>query len=145
MERFFFRMERFFLKKQSVFLNILCPPQRFDPLPTQRVSFCTILRYQFLVTDPLNFLKAPPAPIYTNFKREARAEKTRSFGKQFEKIPKTAFWSKFVQNRVVLKLWESSENQFGRPVKRSTKFAKFFLKIRSPFLENPRSALVRMI
>ena len=45
--------------------------QGFDPLPTQRVPLCTILRYPFLLTDPKSFLKAPLAPIYTNFERGA--------------------------------------------------------------------------
>ena len=29
--------------------------QGFDPLPTQRVPICTILRYPFLPDGPLNF------------------------------------------------------------------------------------------
>ena len=44
--------------------------QGFDPLPTQRVPFSTFLRYSFLVTDPKIFLKAPWAPIHTNFEGE---------------------------------------------------------------------------
>ena len=51
------------------------PPQGFDPLPTQRVPLCTILRYPFLVTDTETFIKAPMAPIYTNFEGEARQKK----------------------------------------------------------------------
>ena len=46
---------------------------------------CTILRYPFLVTDPKNFLKAPLAPLFTNFEWGARAKKT-------------GFWSKFSKN-----------------------------------------------
>ena len=63
----------------------LPPPQGFDPLPTQRVPLCTILRYPYLLTDPKNFLKAPLAPIYTNFEGGARAEKTQFFGRHFPK------------------------------------------------------------
>ena len=59
--------------------------QAFDPLPTQRVPLCATLRYPFLVTDPKILLKAASAPIYTNFEKGARAEKTRLFGKNFPK------------------------------------------------------------
>ena len=55
-------------------------PQGFDPLPTQRVPLCTILRYPNLVTDPKNFLKAP---VYTYFEGGARAKKTHFFGQMF--------------------------------------------------------------
>ena len=46
---------------------------------------CTILRYPFLVRDRKIFLKAPSAPIYTNFEGGARAEKMRCFGQHFAK------------------------------------------------------------
>ena len=49
-----------------------------------KVPLCTILRYQFLVTDPKKFVKGPLAPIYTNFEG-ARAEKTQFFGQIFPK------------------------------------------------------------
>ena len=65
------------------------PPQEFDPLPTQRVPLCTILRYPVLVIDPKKFLKAP---IYTNFEGGSRAKKTRFFGQHF---PKKAFFGLF--------------------------------------------------
>ena len=74
----------------------------------------------------------------------ARAEKTRFFIKIFEKVPKNAFFglfskiclrrTNFSQNRVFLLLWESSENQFCRLIKK-----EILLKIRPP-RENPRSA-----
>ena len=51
----------------------------FDPLPTQRIPHCTILKYSILVTDPKKFQKAPLAPIYNNFKRGARAKKNLIF------------------------------------------------------------------
>ena len=50
------------------------------PPADPRVPLFTITRYPFLVTVPKIFLKAPLAPIYTNFETEARAEKTRFFG-----------------------------------------------------------------
>ena len=59
--------------------------QEIDPLPTQRVPLCTILRYPFLVTAPKIFLKAPLRPIYTNFEGRAR-RKTRLFCENFPKI-----------------------------------------------------------
>ena len=43
-------------------------------------SFCTILRYPFLVMDPKNFLKA-----CTKFEGGARAEKAQFFGQNFPK------------------------------------------------------------
>ena len=54
-------------------------PQGFEPLPTQRVPLCTISRYPFLARDPKIFLKAPLAPVYTNFEGGALAEKTQFF------------------------------------------------------------------
>ena len=77
----------------------------------------------------------------------ARAEKTQYFSQRFSKEPKNAFlacyfklvWgAKNLAKTVFLALQESSENQFGRPKKRSTKLSIFFLKIRPP-RENPRS------
>ena len=111
-------------------------PQGFDPLPTQRVPLCTILRYPYLVTDPKIFLKAPWAPIYTKFEGGARAEKTQFLAKFFQECPKTLFWPvfwkiclrrrKFCQYRVFGVIWESSEYQFGRPKKKVGKNFDFF-------------------
>ena len=68
----------------------LTPSQGFEPLPTQRVSLCTIFQYPFLVMDPL-------APIYTNFEGE-RAPKQRAFlVKVFQKVSKNAFFGLFFQ------------------------------------------------
>ena len=72
------------------------PTQGFDPLPTQRVPLCTILRYPYLVTNRKIFLKAPLAPIYTNFEGGARAKKQRVFlVKILQKVPKNAFFGLF--------------------------------------------------
>ena len=68
-------------------------PQGFNPLPTQMVPLCIILRYPYLVMDPKIFLKAPLAPLYTNF--EGGAEKVRFFVKYFHKVPRNAFFSFF--------------------------------------------------
>ena len=120
------------------------PPQGFDPLPTQRVPICTILRYPFLVMDLKNFLKAPLASMYTNFEEgSARRKQNAIFWSKFpKKCLKTLFLAcfskfclqrrKFGQNRDKTVLWESSKNQFGRPKKRSTKFSKFYWKSASP-------------
>ena len=61
-------------------------PQEFDPLPTQRVPLCTILRYPYLVTDPKHFLKAPLAPIYTYFEGE-RVPKKRLIWSVVKTLP----------------------------------------------------------
>ena len=71
------------------------------------------------------FSKAPLAPIV----RGDRAPKKRDF-------LVNAFWPlflkfcvrhrKIVQTRVFLIVWESSENQIGRPKKRSAKLSKIF-------------------
>ena len=105
------------------------PSQGFDPLPTPFF----ILRFPYLVADPKKFPKAPSAPIYTNFEG---VKIFQNVGQNFPKVPTNAildcFFSKFClrrekldQNRVFLLLWESSDNQFGRPKKRSTNFRKF--------------------
>ena len=61
------------------------PPQEFDPLPTQRLPLCGILRYSFLVTHPKTFLKAPSVPRYTNFEWGAARGKKAIFGQNFQK------------------------------------------------------------
>ena len=96
---------------------------------------CSNLRYLFWLTNP----NAPLAPIYTNLEGGARAGKTWFCGHNFPKNDlKRLFWpvfskfclrrKKFDKNRVYVMLWESSEDRFGRPKKRSTKFSNFFLK-----------------
>ena len=119
------------------------PLQGFDPLPTQRVPLCTILRYPFWETDPKIFLKAPLAPIYTNFQGGARAQKTRFFRQNFpmrkcrQNFSKNFLFGlvfsklclrrrKIGQNRVFLLLWKSLENQFDRSKKKSTEFSEIF-------------------
>ena len=99
----------------------------------------------FWPTDLKIFLKAPWAPIYTNFEGERAPKKTRFFCQNFfKKCPKTAFLTvfpkicmrrrKFCQNRGKSVLWESSKNLFGRPKKKKkvVKIVEIFLKIRPP-------------
>ena len=81
------------------------------------------------------------APIYTKFEGGTRAEKTRLFGKSFQKVPKNTFLACFFKNFV---LSESSENQFARPKeeKKGRKKFEFFFENppTPPRRENPRSA-----
>ena len=97
------------------------PPPLRDSTP-----FDTFLEIHFWPTDPKIFLKAPLAPIYTNF--------------EGERAPKNAV-RKFSQNRGKTVLWGSSKNQLGGPKKkRLSKFWKIFWKSAPPPRENPRSA-----
>ena len=54
------------------------PSQEYDPLPTQRVPLCTILRYPFLVRNPKIVLKAVRRQYILILKGE-RAPKKRDF------------------------------------------------------------------
>ena len=96
---------------------------------------CTIFRYPVLATDPKNFLKAgfEGGILVQSFPKSAQK---RLFWPVFSKICLRR--RKFGQNRDKTVLWQSSENQFGRPKKSSTNFSKV-LKICPPG-ENPRSA-----
>ena len=97
------------------------PPREFDSLPTQKAPFVL-----FRVIDhPEIFLKAPWAPIYTNFEGERAPKKNTKFLSKFSinclKTPfSVCFFEKFGQNRVFVVLWEGSENQSGRPKKTNT-------------------------
>ena len=95
-------------------------PQGFDPLPTQRVPLLNYFEISILVTEPKIFLKVPLAPIYTYLKGAARAEKARFLGQNFPTIfwPVFAYGAKNLTKTVFLMLWESWENQFGRPIKK---------------------------
>ena len=105
------------------------------PADPNRPPFVLFWDIYFLVTDQKNYLKTHSAPpIYINFEGGARAKKTPVF--------RPVFFSKFClrrrnfgQNRVFVMLWESSENQFGRPKKMSTKFLNFFENPPPPPLE----------
>ena len=91
------------------------------------------------MTDLKIVLKAPLAPIYTNFEGGARAVKTRFFGRHFpKKKPRRLFWlfskirlrrRKFVQIRVFIMVEDMGRAQKINLVdlkKRSTKFSTFF-------------------
>ena len=104
------------------------------PIPLRDSTRCrhkglplsTIMRYPYLVTVPKNFLRVP---IY--------AKNAIFWSKFSKKCLKTLFLAsfskfclrprKFDQNRVCLMLWNSSENQFGRPQKKGRQsFRKLF-------------------
>ena len=90
----------------------------------------------FWPTDPKKFLKAPSAPINTNFEGEHARKKNAAFCQKFfveifQKVPKNAafdFFQKFaklMQNKALGEI-----NQFGRPKKKVVKVFETFLKIR---------------
>ena len=97
------------------------------PADPKGTPFDTFSEIHFWRTDPKIFLKAPSAPIYTNFEGERAPKKRNFFAKIFQKVPKNGFFDKIGAKTV---LWESSKNQFGRPKKkkRSSKFWKIFRK-----------------
>ena len=115
-----------------------CQPKPKGP------PFDTFSEIQLWPTDPKIFLKAPLAPIYTNFEGERAPKKNTIFlSTFFKKCPKTAFLAvfsenclqrrKFCQNRGKTVLWESSKNQFGRPKKKGHQnLWKFFWKSAPP-------------
>ena len=114
------------------------------PADPKGPPFDTFSEIHFWPTDPKIFLKAPLAPIYTNFEGERAPKKRDFFVKIFQNCPKTAFLTvfskiclrrrKFSQSRAKTVLWESSKNQFGRPKKKKkvVKILENFLKIRPP-------------
>ena len=57
--------------------------------------FYNVLRYQFVVTDPKIFLKAPLAPIYTNVDGGERPKKRDFLVKIFQKVPENVFFCLF--------------------------------------------------
>ena len=70
-----------------------------------------------MVAYPRIFLRAPLAPIYTNFEMGTRAEKAQFFWSKFSKKNKNSFFGLFFFEKLhageFLVLWESSEDQFG--------------------------------
>ena len=94
------------------------------PADPKGPPFDTFSEIRFWPTDPKIFLKAPLAPIYTNFEGERAPKKNAIFLQNFfKKCPKTVFFivfskiclrrTKFSQNRGKTELWQSSKNQFG--------------------------------
>ena len=79
------------------------------------------------MTGLKTFLRAPLAPIFTNFEGRARAEKPNFWSKFSKKCIKTLFMACFLKKlpaakkiwsiRGFIVIWESSENQYGPPNK----------------------------
>ena len=79
--------------------NAPSPPQGFDPLPTQRVPPLILFQKSSFGRPTLNFfLKAPLAPIYTNFEGERAPKKRDFFVNIFQKVPKNGFFDCFFKN-----------------------------------------------
>ena len=120
------------------------------PADPKGPPFDTFSEIHFWRTDPRIFLKAPLAPVYTNFEGERAPKKNAIFlSTFFKKCPKTAFLTvfskickrrrKFYQNMGKTVLRESSKNQFDRPKKKKGRqnFGKFF--------ENPPPPLEKIL
>ena len=122
------------------------------PADPKGPPFDTFSEIPFWPTDPKIFLKAPSAPIYTNFEGERAPKNAIFLSTFFKKCPKTAFFLLFFQ-----KFACGAENFakigakqcFGRArkinlvdlKKKVVKILENFLKIRPPPpRENPRSA-----
>ena len=62
------------------------------PADPKGPPFDTFSEIHFLPTNPKIFLKAPLAPIYTNFEGERAPKKRYFFVKIFQKVPKNGFF-----------------------------------------------------
>ena len=68
------------------------------PADPKGPPFDTFSEIHFWPTDPKIFLKAPSAPIYTNFEGERAPKKRDFFVKIFQKLPKNGFFDCFFKN-----------------------------------------------
>ena len=68
------------------------------PADPKGPPFDTFSEIRFWPTDPKIFLKAPSAPIYTNFEGVRAPKKTRKKRKIFQKVPKNGFFDCFLKN-----------------------------------------------
>ena len=66
-----------------------------SPADPKGPPFDTFSEIHFWPTDPKIFLKAPLAPIYTNFEGERAPKKRDFFVKIFQKLPKNGFFDCF--------------------------------------------------
>ena len=113
-----------------------CPPRDSTPSRPKGSPLCYFLRNPFLSTDPKFFLKAPLAPMYTNFEGEHAPKKRNFLSNFFKKCLKTAFWPFFFRNDV---FWPALGRELGKSnwstsknKKRSSKFSKIFWKSAPP-------------
>ena len=93
------------------------------PADPKGPPFDTFSEIHFWPTDPKIFLKAPLAPIYTNFEGERAPKKRDFFCQNFQKLPENGF----------------SDCFFPKKKKGRQNFGKFFENPPPP-RENPRSA-----
>ena len=68
------------------------------PADPKGPPFDTFSEIHFWPTDPKIFLKAPLAPIYTNFEGERAPKKCNFFVKIFQKLPKNGCFDCFFKN-----------------------------------------------
>ena len=68
------------------------------PADPKGPPFDTFSEIHFWPTDPKIFLKAPLAPIYTNFEGERAPKKRDFFVKIIQKVPKNGFFDYFFKN-----------------------------------------------
>ena len=81
--------------------------QGFYPLPTQRVTLGTILKYPFLAMGPKNFMRAPFAPVRTNLDGKRTPKNAIFWSKFSEKCLKTPFLVCFLKIlHAAQKIWQ---------------------------------------
>ena len=96
------------------------------------------------------FLKAPSAPLYTNFEGGARAKKRNFFCKYFQKLPENGFFGQFFFQKFVCSAENlaktrtksylgSAQKMNSVDLKKGQQKFRFFKKTPLP-RENPRSA-----
>ena len=119
-------------------------PHGFDPLPTQRVPPLILFQKSIFGRPTLKFfLKAPLAPIYSNFEGERAPKKTRFFCNIFSKsAQKRLFWLFFQKFACGPENFAKigAKQSFGRArkinlvdlKKKVVKILENFLKIRPP-------------
>ena len=76
----------------------LSPSGIRPPADPKGPPFDTFSEIHFWPTDPKIFLKAPSAPIYTNFEGERAPKKRDFFVNIFQKLPKNGFFDGFFKN-----------------------------------------------
>ena len=108
------------------------------PADPKGPPFDTFSEIHFWPTDPKIFLKAPSAPIYTNFEGERAPKKRDFFVKIFQKLPENGFSDCFFFKNLTAaqKAKVGAKQCFGRArkinlvdlkkKKRSSKFWKIF-------------------
>ena len=92
------------------------------------------LRHPFLVTDTKIFLKAPLAPMYTNFEKERAPKKNAIFLSKFsKKCPKTGI--NLVHLKKILPPRENPRSAAGQNILRARSKQKSTLFKNQPFVQ----------